>query len=135
MPLLQVMDLDLNVAFGLDTGEDSCSESIPSACTYDSSNEDEGYFNFSTKVEGTEISDNTVTEIPSWKAENRPTEIGFESNLELIVEMEAKLQAGVAFGSIKQAHLFYCEYGRQKRFSVRRGDQRYKGRINEIRWN
>lgn len=29
---------------------------------------------------------------------------------------------------------FYCDYGRQKGFSVRRGDQRYKGKTDNIRW-
>lgn len=59
---------------------------------------------------------------------------GVDSNGMLIFELESKLEAGVSFGSLEQAHGFYCEYARQKGFSVRRGDQRYIGRSEDIRW-
>lgn len=59
---------------------------------------------------------------------------GLDSNAKITAELEAKLEGGACFGSLEQAHIFYCEYGRQKGFSVRRGDQRYKGTSEDLRW-
>lgn len=122
----------IDVALG--KGEVSFSESIPSACTYDSSDENEENFFCFTKDDGIEISDNTRNENPSQQPQNSPTEKGFQRNSELIAEMETKIEAGVTYGSIEQPHLFYYEYRRHKWFNIGRGDQRYIGQTKEIRW-
>lgn len=49
-------------------------------------------------------------------------------------EIERSLGVGSIFADQEQVYVLYCEYARCKGFSVRRGEQRYVGRSDEIRW-
>ncbi|KAH6806027.1 hypothetical protein C2S51_030858 [Perilla frutescens var. frutescens] len=57
-----------------------------------------------------------------------------ESVEQLCQEFEKKLAIGSIVDDADQAFLLYCEYGRCKGFSVRRGGQRYIKQSNDIRW-
>lgn len=60
---------------------------------------------------------------------------GASSNVDQALQIENEIDGGCrCFDDVEQAFVFYCEYARHKGFIVRRGDQRYVGNTQIIRW-
>lgn len=52
----------------------------------------------------------------------------------VVLDLESSLVFGNSVQDIDHAYILYCEYGHTKGFSVRRGEQRYFGKSDVLRW-
>lgn len=131
------MNIDLNATLGLDSGDESSYQDFPHISLFNSDDDDDVVDSptlGNTRVPGREISP-SVNSVHDALSPTTNVGVGnIDINAVLIADLEQKLEVGFAFGSLDQAYLFYCEYGRQKGFSVRRGDQKYVGKTRTIMW-
>lgn len=123
------MDHDLNFALGLDDIEESVSlNSISSPLHSDES--------LSNHIEDAETNSPNSDEGEGKSISPRRSSSLADDNEEQAVPnpFESMMVVGFSFSDLDEAYLCYCEYGRFMGFSVRKGDQKYASKTDEIRW-
>lgn len=115
------MSFDLNMAVALDlVNEDLCdSDCSASPINLSSNGDDEEIPNVPILGESPEksISDKQAApDSPLSKDVSLEENVDgvLDTNAEITAELEAKIEGGASFGSLEQAHIFYCEYGGKK---------------------
>lgn len=123
------MDFDLNVTLGFDGFEVSKITEVVS----DEGSHDADATNKTSSLpldDNANHGDNTVD--PSQVDKHGENEED-ECSQMIQEQIEKRLEVGSIIDSLDHAYLLYCEYGRCKGFSVRKGDQSYFYKTSEIR--
>lgn len=115
------MDLDLNLRLGLNSLEN---DNVTEVVADEGAHEGETSNNRGNLPTDHNASHDDNSVDPS-HAETHGENGGDECSQSIQEQIEQRLEIGSVVDSLDQAYLLYCEYGRCKGFSVRKGDQSY----------